>query len=139
MVKPFDVNSDGPWKGEHACAYPGEQFRALGCDCTIIRNGLGSLCGYVRVPDGHPWHGKHYDDIDAKVHGGLTFSGKLRADMDGWWIGFDCAHSGDLVPAMSLTFPGDTYRTFGYVVGACGDLAGQVIDAGKAQQPIDLP
>lgn len=28
------------------------------------------------------------------VHGSLTFSGKLH-NHSGWWIGFDCNHSGD--------------------------------------------
>lgn len=57
-------------------------------------------CGYVRVPKGHPWHGKDYDSIEAHVHGGLTFAkpdepcDKGGLD-DGWWIGFDCAHAGD--------------------------------------------
>lgn len=32
------------------------------------------LCGYLAVPEGHPWYGKHYGDIGADVHGGLTYS-----------------------------------------------------------------
>lgn len=64
-----------------------------GLDCLIVRNrGVGALCGYVGVPDGHPWFGKSYScctlpvpcqelycdhsiDHDIDVHGGLTFSG----------------------------------------------------------------
>jgi hypothetical protein len=54
--------------------------------------------GYVGVPEGHPWFNKHYDDIDASVHGGLTY-GRNHLPMqepDGyWWVGFDTGHYGD--------------------------------------------
>jgi hypothetical protein len=55
-------------------------------------------CGYVRIPTGHKWHGEKYGDIDADVHGGLTFAEiELCAHEDGvgYWVGFDCFHSGD--------------------------------------------
>jgi hypothetical protein len=67
----------------------------------VIHNGQGYRCGYVRIPAGHPWHSKGYDDIDAQVHGGLTFADAdvpcdaLGEDND-WWVGFDCAHGFDL-------------------------------------------
>ena len=78
--------------------------------CYIItRNvmkGRPHLCGYIAVPLGHPWHGKSYDDFEARVHGGLTYSSAfLRADdavstpvaipIGSWIFGFDCAHYGD--------------------------------------------
>jgi len=55
------------------------------------------LCGYVLIPESHPWHGvhythKHFRKIHRLVIGGLTFSGKLDGE-DGWWIGFDCSHA----------------------------------------------
>jgi|SRR5579884_668190 len=66
---------------------------------VVTHNDLGYRCGYVRVPRGHPWHGKDFDQIDADVHGGLTFAeADAECDKgsdDGWWIGFDCAHAGD--------------------------------------------
>lgn len=78
-------------KGEH-----------LGFQWIVTHNNQGYRCGYVRVPAGHPWHGKHYhdDDFNASVHGGCTFA---EADVDckkggednAWWFGFDCAHSCD--------------------------------------------
>lgn len=65
----------------------------------VIHNGNGYRCGYVRVPNGHPWHGKDYGEIDAEVHGGLTFG---EADVpcgagedSDHWFGFDCAHAWD--------------------------------------------
>lgn len=80
--------------------------------------------GYVLIPPGHPFHGKHYDSIDAYAHGGLTFSSMYgdtlkryedsgfdyemdielskRVEKEGydflkdyWCIGFDTAHFED--------------------------------------------
>ena len=60
--------------------------------------------GYVIIPKGHPLHGKHYDDIDVEVHGGLTFSESAKEldwpeitenDKEGWVVGFDTAHYSD--------------------------------------------
>jgi hypothetical protein len=71
-----------------------ETFDAHGLDCALVhhRNPFTGdyYTGYVRIPPGHPWHGLHYDAIDADVHGGLTFS--LDADDGGTWIGWDDAH-----------------------------------------------
>ena len=71
-----------------------------GHEWTVVHNGMGYRCGYVKVDPGHPWHGKGWGDVDVEVHGGVTFA---EADMqcekdgpdNGWWIGFDCAHSCD--------------------------------------------
>ena len=59
-------------------------------------------CGYVAIPEGHPWHNLGYDEIhdqmpDLRVHGGLTYANR-DADRQAWVIGFDCAHAGDAVP-----------------------------------------
>lgn len=71
-----------------------------GLEWNIVSGPLGYRCGYIRVPKGHPWHGKKYGEIDCSVHGCLTFS---DPDMpchkggldDGYWVGFDCGHYGD--------------------------------------------
>ncbi len=62
----------------------------------------GYGCGYIGLPDGHPWHGKHYDTLHVEynidVHGGLTYSENHPpgGNYDGlWWIGFDTAHWND--------------------------------------------
>lgn len=59
----------------------------------------GYGCGYVGVPEGHPWHGMEYDDLrDVDVHGGLTWSENyIRGDEEAgwWWVGFDTSHVGD--------------------------------------------
>lgn len=62
--------------------------------------------GYVIIPENHHLHGKHYGDIDVDVHGGLTFSELVDAEMvekweldkedEGkWCVGFDTAHYSD--------------------------------------------
>lgn len=120
-------------KGEH-----------LGYEWAVIHNRSGYRCGYVRVPDGHPWHGKDYDDIPVDVHGSLTFS---EADVpcsnpgpdNAWWVGFDCAHYGDAPDPHLLTkcasimitgippFPGENLvvRTQEYVEYECHKLCEQ--------------
>lgn len=78
-----------------------------------------------------------------EVHGGLTFASRERNHPDApagaWWFGFDCAHAGDFSPKMDrvdhpitgLGCPTGwggvvTYRTLGYVVDQCADLARQL-------------
>ena len=79
-------------------------FRGL--KCLILRHlRMGHLCGYVALPRSHPEWGKHYDEPDISVHGGLTFGrqGKEGTLWDGqelWWYGFDCAHYEDKVPGL---------------------------------------
>jgi hypothetical protein len=62
--------------------------------------------GYVLIPKNHPLHGKQYDEIDVSVHGGLTFSELVDAEMiemfelekedEGkWCVGFDTCHFSD--------------------------------------------
>jgi hypothetical protein len=83
----------------------------------------GHLCGYIGVPAGHLWHGRSSSSIDADVHGGLTFAtlGSDTKDLipsELWWIGFDCAHSGDSSPldeAQYQSMSGGAYRDVEYV------------------------
>lgn len=115
-----------------------------GLPCLAVRaHTTGAWCGYVGVPRGHPAYHTYYDEVDAKVHGGLTFSGPCQKKMgedkgichmpeagetdDVWWLGFDCAHAFDKSPAMealirSLPNPPDmdhhnydVYRDLAYV------------------------
>lgn len=50
----------GEWDGEP----DKRQWRdeATGLPCLIVRGPAGALCGYVGVPDGHPFHGKDYGE-----------------------------------------------------------------------------
>jgi len=38
----------------------------------------GYANGYVAVPTGHPFHGRHYSLPPVEVHGGLTFDASAR-------------------------------------------------------------
>ena len=40
-----------------------------------------------------------YRQLRETVHGGVTFAGKIEGK-DGWWLGFDCGHLGDLSPGI---------------------------------------
>lgn len=90
-----------------------------GFEWVVVHNGMGYRCGYVKVPPGHPWHGVDYNELDCSVHGGLTFSEKdepcdAPGPDDGYWVGFDCAHSGD---DPDYTLPGSHHKMGGSLLG----------------------
>lgn len=183
---------------------------ATGLDCLIVRNHGGAWCGYVGLPEGHPYYEVGYSDCtqkppcgesycdhspDVDVHGGLTFAdhchepsreawekwrvwlraaapeavthpkgdtarafketGHLLDDYDGWrtyregrgichlpqpgqpdevwWLGFDCAHSGDKSDMAysaemrsRFRFGEDYYKDIGYVRREVASLAKQL-------------
>lgn len=92
-------------------------------------HGLG-LNGYVQLPEGHPWRGVPYDEIDVDVHQGLTFGVDRVGAREGaqrilddagvpvtldpakddllthGWIGFDTAHAWDYWPEEELVLAG---------------------------------
>ena len=104
----------------------------------------GHLCGYVRIPETHPYFRK--EDIDLDCHGGINFNEAHEEH----WIGFDCAHSGDYVPTMEYMrktdpalieikemFPlpegfedfelfNPTYGNMNYCIGECIDMIDQL-------------
>lgn len=105
---------------------------ATNLDCLMHRHpSAGHWCGYVGVAEGHPAFGKGYDDVDASAHGGLTYAkfcqetadeskGICHVPAEGrphrvWWLGFDCAHSGDLSPGTAAL-----YRDRGWESGGLG-------------------
>ncbi len=97
----------GPWMKEPDRL---EWRHASGLPLVIVRNRMGALCGYVGVPRGHKFYGAHYENVDVDVHGRLTYSDRCNGPIchvplpgesdDVWWLGFDCAHMGDLVPGL---------------------------------------
>lgn len=90
----------------------------------------GHLCGYVRMPQGHPWFEADYKDLgDVECHGGLTFSGEILRH-PGHWIGFDCAHAGDFIPRFSLGDRiRDEKRDAGFVLTNCQTVIDQAVAA----------
>lgn len=141
----------GPWDDEP----DKEQFEdpTTGFPCIVKRNHFGALCGYVGVAAGHPWYEKGYDDVNASVHGGLTYDGFCQDEIDEahgichvpgpgepdkvWWLGFDCGHWQDIAPAMLQYegYPADcpeypsSYKSLGYVKAECASLARQALAA----------
>lgn len=137
---------NGPWKSEPDKVHFVDE--ATGLDCLALRHSrMGFLCGYVALEPGHPWFDLSYDDIPAKVHGGLTFGAERCAEghppergichvprpgqpADVHWIGFDCAHAWDYSPGTDPALRGDeTYRTLEFVKAQCSWLAAQVAAA----------
>lgn len=77
-------------------------------------------------------------DLLVDVHGGITYAeGHLPGQEDDgkWWFGFDCAHSGDLLPRDSQNWARlfaegrsdrPVYRDLTYVRAECSKLARQL-------------
>jgi hypothetical protein len=118
-----------PWKAEPN--YVKWTDHATGYRCMITRvDFTGALCGYVRVPKGHPFYRRKYSgriERLVQVHGGVTFSGRptrwTGGKLRGHWFGFDCAHAWDFMPYMGLPYMGflpgvardSTYRDLSFV------------------------
>jgi hypothetical protein len=124
-----------PWLTE-----PNEvNFTSAGYPCRIVRHEkLKHLCGYVKVPLGHPGIEKA---SSFDVHGGVTwkadhFPGEPPGNCH--VLGFDCAHAGDYVPGVNEFFNPTffdklnteevlTYRDLEWVKGKCRSLAAQLL------------
>lgn len=96
------------------------QWIAHGFDCLILRGPVGALCGYVGVPQSHPYFEKGYGDCVAPdrheaheggeddwhhnctpggmldVHGGLTFAAKCQTDEQDDDPGKHICHTGNV-------------------------------------------
>lgn len=108
------------------------RFEFDGFQCRMIRQmgGGGFLCGYVMLPKENKFHGANYEDIPIDCHGGLTFSGQLRNDTENYWIGFDCAHLGDISPRWPEMFrdPHSSYKNAAYVRSEIESIVRQLKD-----------
>lgn len=140
----------GPWDNEPDRI----EWRSAGVPrlpCLMIRNHKGAWCGYVGVPEGHPWFEQDYGAINAEdVHGGLTYSDSCAAPIchvpragespHVWWVGFDCAHAYDHAPGdtamyrrlkMRVSMSFEAYRDEAYVRAEVNALAAQAQAAAK--------
>lgn len=94
--------------------------------------------------------GPQSPDVVFDVHGGLTYSGgggEYPIKSDGWWFGFDCAHSGDAKDWQIMSedhkeienkfgFSRDgEVRSNSYVVEECRNLADQLQSIAQAALP----
>ena len=108
------------------------EFEHAGMKCLILRDKFLWLGGYVGLEPGHPYHGKLFRNINAKVHQGLNFSGKgdgERRQEGLWWVGFYCDRPGDVVPGrLDALQGGEIYRDVDYVRGEVEKLAEQLCD-----------
>lgn len=134
----------GPWENE-----PDRVEWTLGAfACLARRTYNGAWCGYVGVPEGHPWWGVDRNDIPARGHSGITWASESDPESDmchvgidapRYWIGFDCNHASDLSPLDVLMgcpkLPGAEYRTIEYVMSCVERLVEQC----AAAQPLDVP
>ena len=172
MIHHFTSNQKLEWFGYGEWVEEPDEvdFEHSGFTCKVIRvvkyEGVklehafgGHFCGYVRIPQGHPWYGEKAYDIDCSVHGGLSWSGPPPFDNnDEWWVGFDCGHSGDIIPSMGKMLGeirekdpmlkklynmhkdirhlfAESYKTFHYAIGETQDLAQQASEATHVQTP----
>ena len=144
------MNAEKPWNLEPDFVKWIDPVTGLVCAIVRVKT-LGHLCGYVRVPNsrlvkrmrqrerriiGLAFSGRNVrrsgytlPEIDnIAVHGGVTFSGRhghYRMSR-GYWVGFDCAHFGDLSPGLRLVSFVGVYRDMAYVRGQCESLAKQL-------------
>ncbi len=119
-----------PWEQEP------DSLAAESCGFTIrLRRNtkLGTWCGYIIIPEGHPWHGCSYGDlVDVSVHGGVTYSGN-EVFHEEWAVGFDCGHAFDMIPLLvsekyggkPLESETGTYRDMPYALDEARHLAEQ--------------
>ena len=114
-----------------------ETFDYKGYHCVIKRMMYpsgGQLNGYVRLPKGHKFYGKGYDDIPVECHGGLTFAGELEDGDSDYYIGFDTAHFQDYMPFMQFALPATLrfddpcahYKDIAYVRNECKKIVDQL-------------
>lgn len=156
---------DKPWENE-----PNEKhFEYKGLQCEIHRHHTtGHLCGYVNIPilkqakgrmaqfqsffveydvdntDGSDIYDTFDNIFNISVHGGITFS-RIVEKEEGkvFCIGFDCGHSGDILPAMESIlrrpysslpvfddpiFGRDVYRDINYVEAECKSMVDQLLE-----------
>lgn len=122
----------GPWHSEPDRV----EWRRHGLACLMVRGPVGAWCGYVALPEGHPWRALDLQmgDGDVSVHGGITYGpSPCAGDIchvteehdDVRWVGFDCCHSGDYHPLDRSPSASEVYRTTDYVIAEVESLADQ--------------
>lgn len=138
----------GPWHDEP----DSDRWRdpLTGLRCYAVRNPItGTWCGYVEVPRTSVLYGLPISHRlmcrKVHVHGGVTWSRRMRGVSSAWLIGFDCAHARDQMPALEATLrqamPGyerpsilreyESYKTLAAVRAEVTAMAEQVHNAGQ--------
>ncbi len=101
--------------------------------CFIQRNHMNAWCGYTIIPKSFPIDFEQ--EININCHGGVTYQ---SVDENGDLIvGFDCAHSGDLVPKLLelqdnfhylLMNENSFYRDKQYVIDEVNSMVEQILN-----------
>lgn len=142
----------GPWDSEQDIYEWIDPTTGLYCRILRVPH-RGHLCGYVRVP-----RGVRNSSRRLQCHGGTTFDKKMKKSRyfkAGRWVGFDCAHLGDLSPGMEaeirglpaelgdaamrllqspydgVSFGPSQYRNVAYCLDQVTELASQVVGWGR--------
>jgi hypothetical protein len=96
--------------------------------------------GYIGIPDSHPMAQDNCESCGADlerrhslaVHGGITYESHSRTGdypikaINVYWLGFDCAHSGDLTKFCNFPSPEATFKDVDYVVNQLENLSKQL-------------
>lgn len=107
-----------------------ETINGFECEITEV-TWSGHLNGYVKIPEDHPFYNEDYDNIPVTVHGGLTYADKH--DDGSFWVGFDCAHYGDLLPKSPIR-TGGVFRDKEYVLNELKSLTKQIAELKDAKK-----
>jgi hypothetical protein len=110
-----------------------------GLNCHIKRNSLKCWCGYVKIPNDT---NIEYKEIDLNCHGGITYREEIN---DYFVIGFDCCHSGDLIPQYcdlgllpGQKFDIDDYRTKEFVINEVNNMVDQILEIKSIRRDIRI-
>ncbi len=102
----------------------------------------GHLCGYVQIPESHPYFRDVENTMTLSCHGGVTFNEAHEEH----WIGFDCGHANDLVPSMQdfvkqyqlskdlRNIFNPVYRNMDFCIKECVELIDQLLFASKVSR-----
>jgi hypothetical protein len=134
-----------PWENDIRLVLfmePTTKYKCLIRRVRSVNVTAGHLCGYVIIPKNHQYYNTSidYNCFSLEVHGGITYSDFMDdIEIEGekpFCIGFDCAHSGDLMPNYdteltkglyeAMISAGCVYRNVEYVKNECVKLAKQL-------------
>lgn len=143
----------GPWTNEPNRV----EWEHAGMTCLALRHPqMGHWCGYVGLRPGHKYYGipESYRDLEDEEgervteavcaynlshgHGGVTYGrfceGIVCHIVDNederlYWLGFDCAHAGDLSPSRdNMMGFDDTYKDIEYVKSEVNKMAEELAE-----------
>lgn len=116
-------------------------FNYKGFDCVVLRNNDKVLCGYLSFEPGHKLYGYTEEKMtdlypDLPFHYGVDYADKgsylalLPMITDNWYIGFDCEHTHDYIPAFEERNGSFEYRDYAYVTQCLKDSVDYLISKG---------